>query len=181
MAIAINKGKIPKDYTVLIQDFMFDYTVPTSGTISTNITSSTNASVMRNIPPYYMVGEFVIRRSIIVEDFSSTSNLGWTVTIDSAIMNKFRFIRFVVVPMIRYVAPEQSGNIILDYDVYFKFSVMINGSIYRINKLIQSNLQSGQYCTLPICAFIFDTKTKDILDEVILDDTSDPSVLWSDI
>lgn len=180
MAIAINKGKVPKDYTVCVLDKLYNSSTPITGTIATRLTTYTNASAMSSIPPYYMVGEIVLRRSTILEDFSSsTSNLGWTVSIDNAIMNKFRFIRFIVDPMINYVAPEPSPGVaapLVGYIVYFKFSITVNGTTYYLNKLIQSNLQSGQACTIPRCGYIFDTKTKRITE-----DTSNLWEIWSDI
>ena len=180
MAIAINKGKVPKDYTVCVLDKLYNSTTPATGTITTALTTYTNASTMSSIPPYYMVGEIVLRRSTILEDFSSsTSNLGWTVSIDNAIMNKFRFIRFIVDPRINYVAPEPSPGVatpLVGYTVYFKFSITVNGTTYYLNKLIQSNLQSGHACTIPRCGYIFDTKTKRITV-----DTSNLFEIWSDI
>lgn len=179
MAIAINKGKVPKDYTVCVLDKLYNSSMPIKGTITTALTN-TNASTMSSIPPYYMVGEIVLRRSTILEDFSSsTSNLGWTVSIDNAIMNKFRFIRFIVDPMINYVAPKPSPGVatpLVGYTVYFKFSITVNGTTYYLNKLIQSNLQSGQACTIPRCGYIFDTKTKRITE-----DTSNLFEIWSNI
>lgn len=178
MAIAINKGKVPKDYAVCIMDKIFDYSIPPSGTLNSDITAYTNASKMSSIPPYYMVGELALGRSYSLESTSSTSNFGWDVTIDNAIMNKFRFIRFVVTPMIIYEAPEQSGDgpAAFSYSVYFTFSVIVNGSTYTHVKLVQSNIKPGVDCAIPSCAFIFDTKTKSISE-----DTSDLSELWSSI
>lgn len=179
MAIAINKGKVPKDYTVCVLDKLYNSTTPVTGTIATLLTNYTNASAMSSIPPYYMVGEIILRRSTILEDFlSSTSNLGWTVTMDNAIMNKFRFIRFIVDPVINYVAPEPSPGVapLVGYKVYFKFSITVNGTTYYLNKLIQSNLQAGHACTIPRCGYIFDTKTKRITE-----DTSNLFEIWSNI
>jgi hypothetical protein len=180
MAIAINKGKVPKDYTVCVLDKLYNSSTPITGTIFTALTTYTNASAMSSIPPYYMVGEIVLRRSTIIEDFSSsTSDLGWTVSIDNAIMNKFRFIRFIVDPLINYVAPEPSAGVaapLVGYFVYFKFSITVNGTTYYLNKLIQSNLQAGHACTIPRCGYIFDTKTKRITE-----DTSNLFEIWSDI
>lgn len=176
MAIAINKGKVPKDYTVCVLEKTYENSTPATGIIFTALTTYTNASAMSSIPPYYMVGEFVIRRSTILEDFSQTNNLGWTVTIDNAIMNKFRFIRFIVDPAIRYEAPQQSGSglVALGYNVYFKFSITVNGSTYNLNKLVQTGLMPGYACTLSRYGYIFDTKTK-----IITEDTSNLFEIWS--
>lgn len=176
MAIAINKCKVPKDYTVCVLDKLYNSTMPVTGTITTDLTTYTNASAMSSIPPYYMVGEIILRRSTIEDFSSSTSNLGWTVSINNAIMNKFRFIRFILEPIINYVAPEHSNGVAIGYIVYFKFSITVNGTTYYLKKLIQSNLQSGQACTIPRCGYIFDTKTKSITE-----DTSNLYEIWSNI
>lgn len=162
MAIAINKGKVPKDYTVCVLDVNLDQSFNSStGVINSDLTTFTNTSALSGFPPYYMIAELFVDRNSSVSDMTSSANtINWNILIDTAIINKYRFIRFVLNPMITY---RNSGSIIIG-KLWFCLSLTVDGSTYTYTHTVTTDLQPGFNITVNDYAFLFDTKTKTLTD-----------------
>lgn len=174
MAIAINKGKVPKDYTVCVLDVNLDQGYDSSAAkITTDLTVFTNESALSSFPPYYMIAEVFADRNDSVSDLTtSNTTITWDITLDSAIINKYRFIRFVLDPMINYNYNGTSG--VAGSFLSFCLSLTVGESTYTRYQNIANNIRPGFNLTLHDIAFLFDTKSGALtVDE-------EPNIRWSD-
>lgn len=160
--ISINKGKVPKDYTVCVLNVNLDQGFNSStGVINSDLTTFTNTSALSGFPPYYMIAELFVDRNSSVSDMISTANtINWNILIDTASINKYRFIRFVLNPMIAY---RNSGSITIG-SLWFSLSLTVDGSTYTYTHTVTTGLKPGFNITVGDYAFLFDTKTKTLTD-----------------
>ena len=171
--ISINKGKVPKDYTVCVLDVNMDQGFNSStGEINSDLTEFTNTSALSGFPPYYMIAELFVNRNEAVGDMrSDTSVINWNILIDTASINKYRFIRFVLDPMITY----GYNGLLTKVNLFFRLSLTVDGSTYTYTHTVATDVRPGFNITVRKYAFLFDTKTK------TLTDGGAATSIWSDI
>lgn len=179
MAIAINKGKVPKDYTKCILDKNLNQSYNSStGVINSDLTEFTNKSALSSFPSYYMIAELIVDRHESVSDVytasGANSNINWNIWIDSEMLNKYRFIRFLLNPKVII----NNNSVLTIRFLQFTLSLTVDGSTYTYSHVVTEDLKPGFNITMLDHAFLFDTRTKTLTDGS--NDTESPTAKWSE-